>query len=70
MREAAFGDTPPPQSGASREQEGASRTPGPSSSRARDDARGSSRGADQAAGPESRTNHLTPRERAERWPLG
>lgn len=70
MRESAPGDTPPPQSGAARTQDSASRDRRPGSSRARDDARGSSRGAEQAADPESRTTHLTPRERAERWPLG
>lgn len=70
MRESAPGDTPPPQSGAAREHDMTSRDRRPSSGRARDDARGSSRGAEQDAAPESRGTHLTPRERAERWPLG
>ena len=70
MRGSAPGDTPPPQSGAARAQDTTSRDRRPGSSHARDDARRSSRGAEQGDGLASRGTHLTPRERAERWPLG
>lgn len=70
MRETASGDTPPPQASAGRAQDATSRDRRADTGHARDDVRGSSRGADRAIDPESRNDHLTPRECAERWPLG